>query len=218
LALTAVVVLTATACGSSTSTDPAPLAATQTGQAQSPATTAPASPTDPPSAPTPSPVEVTQSEAVAKLPMVRGEDALQPRAAYGSRLLVESYKLNQIDVDPNVHYLLWDPATSAFSDLWSSEPYKQDLIGGIDGDWVVFTRTGFVMPFPDWSLFVRNLKTGESRTITTSDPAVKLVQGVQPTFPSGFAPDPRISNGTVVWNEIVPGAWERHRHRARSGL
>lgn len=96
---------------------------------------------------------------------------------------------------------LWNPATRSAATAWSVPAGQQDWIDGIDGDWVATVRTGLSMPFPVWSLILRNIKTGETRTIASDDIAVRNVPGIRPTLPRGFAPLPSISNGSVVWVE-----------------
>jgi len=57
------------------------------------------------------------------------------------------------------------------------------------------------LPFPEWKVLLRNWRSGELREIAASDPRVAETPGLHPGLPNGFAPNPIIGDGRVVWDE-----------------
>lgn len=146
---------------------------------------------------------IVASQATARLPMMRGADVLQPVAAFEGSILVSVSP--QADTAATVQrFELWDPVRDSFSKVWSGEPGTQDIVGGVDGDWAATVRTGMELPFADWAVILRDLRTGESRTIAKSDPTVASDTHLAPDLPLGLAPLPSISGDTVVWDEYRP--------------
>jgi hypothetical protein len=143
---------------------------------------------------------IDTGEATAKLPMLRGTDVLQPVGAFG-KLIVVSVSPQQDRSGATQRFETWDPATGAFVKAWTGEAGKQDIIGGIAGDWAATVRTSLDLPFGDWVVILRNLRTGESRTLAQSDSAVASDPTLKPDLPLGFAPLPSISGAVVVWDE-----------------
>lgn len=147
---------------------------------------------------------ITDAEATARLPMRRGVDLLQPVAAYGAEILVNARPADDPSDAIPQRFELWDPTTGAFSEAWTSEPGWQDIIGGVDGDWIATVRTTTALPFADWTLIARNLRSGEVRTLAQSDASVAENKQLHPDLPMGLAPLPSISGTKVVWDEWRP--------------
>lgn len=102
-------------------------------------------------------------------------------------------------------YELWNVHTGERKPGWESAPGTQDWLGEVSGDWLVTVRGGLSLPFAQWRLILRNLKTGEAREIAHDDPNVVHVPNLPVRLPSGFAPEPSISGQRVVWSEFVVG-------------
>lgn len=118
-----------------------------------------------------------------------------PAGWYGDRLLA-SIGAGSPDGET---IALVDPATGDHQDLWTVPEGQQDIVTSIDGDWAAVVRTGLQLPFPDWTLYVRNLASGEARLLAKSDEDVEDEPGVQPVLPLGFAPSASLSGGQVAW-------------------
>ena len=128
-----------------------------------------------------------------------------PVAAYDRWIVLQTEPFPITPNDENVprQYSLWDPETGETASGWSAPPGWHDGVFDADGDWIATVRVGFSLPFPEWSLILRNLKTGEEREIAKSDPRVLEVPGLHPQLPSGFAPWPSLSGGKLVWAEYT---------------
>jgi hypothetical protein len=79
---------------------------------------------------------------------------------------------------------------------------KLDEFTVADGGWVATIETGYSLPLARWSLLLRNLDSGEVRTVAISDERVPpLARNVQ-LGPAGFAPLPAIGGGRLAWVEF----------------
>jgi hypothetical protein len=147
-------------------------------------------------------IRTSAGEAVF-LPMTRdGRDA-QPVAAYGDDfLLAESRASGPTGVEPQ-RFVQWDPDSGEDQPAWESIPGRQDIVAGVDGESVVYVRTGLALPFADWSLEVRDLKTGVTKALAAGQPAVLQAVGVTVAPPFGVAPRPAVRDGKVAWEEYA---------------
>src|SRR5690606_29128525 len=93
----------------------------------------------------------------------------------------------------------WDPASGERELAWTGEEGAQEIVTSIDGDWAAVVRTGFELPFPEWTLLLRNLATGEVRTLAEGTPDVLTAEGVSPSLPLGLAPFAVVDGGHVAW-------------------
>lgn len=127
---------------------------------------------------------------------------LQPVAAWGDRFLVTETDTRE-GAGETQRILLWDPSTETSQPLWTSDPGKQDIIAGVDRDSAVYVRVGLALPFADWSLQVRDLVTGDVRTIAEASRGIESAEGVSPAPPFGLAPAPAVAAGRVAWAEYT---------------
>ena len=100
----------------------------------------------------------------------------------------------------------WDPRTGARAPLWQGAAGKQDIVLASSGDWLATVRTGLALPFPEWQLILRNVTTGEARTIARNEGTVADAPDLQPGLPFGFAPKPVMDGATVTWIQYAGSA------------
>ncbi|MGH2609284.1 MAG: hypothetical protein ACRDHF_09370, partial [Tepidiformaceae bacterium] len=93
----------------------------------------------------------------------------------------------------------WDPDNDDREPAWVSQPGRQDIVAGVDGDAAVYVRTGLALPFADWELEVRDLETGEVTELAAGKPEVLEAAGATPTPPFGLAPHPAVHDGKLAW-------------------
>ncbi len=144
---------------------------------------------------------ILDTEATARLPIRRGMDILQPVASYGEDILVSITPTEDPSGATPQRFELWDPKSGAFSAAWTGTPGQQDIIGGVDGDWVATVRTTTALPFADWTIIVRNLRSGETYPFAQGDPVIANNAQLHPDLPMGLAPLPSVSGTKVVWEE-----------------
>lgn len=138
----------------------------------------------------------------AKVLPLGPNEAVQPVGEWDGRILL-SARVGATAETSVSRLSAWDPETGGASELWESTPGTQDVVAAVEGDWAAIVRTGHEMPFPEWVLQLRNLRTGDVRTLAQSDAAVAEVSSLQPGLPLGFAPFPSLVGGKVVWAEYV---------------
>lgn len=162
--------------------------------------------------------DITSAEAIGGVPNFFGpllgfgmKYGQSPYAAFQDRVLVRRFS-RVVDSDETSQYLLWDPVDGTYELMWEGEPHMQDWFAEVDGDWVPTVRFGLSLPFPGWTLSLRNLVTGEIRTLATSDDDVLAVRGLAIGLPLGLAPYPSIHAGQVVWCEWAFGE-DRQVHK-----
>ena len=100
----------------------------------------------------------------------------------------------------------WDPRTGARAPLWQGAAGLQDIVLASSGDWVATVRTGLALPFPEWELILRNVTTGEARTIARNEGTVADAPDLQPGLPFGFAPKPVMDGAMVTWIQYAGSA------------
>lgn len=127
-------------------------------------------------------------------PRLRGEDPI--RAVSEEWILV-----TRGSVERGTEFWLWSPLTGERRWLWTTEPGKSDLVGDVEGEWVVFTRMGMWLPLVEWRLYVRNVETGEVRVLAEGDRTLGDVGGLPVGVPLGFAPLGTMAGGRVAWVE-----------------
>lgn len=154
---------------------------------------------------------ISTDEASYTLPMLHDGRLVQPVAAVGKRFLLQEQPANYATGAAPV-FELWDPANNSYQPAWTGEPGRQDVVGGASGDWVATVRTGNELPFADWSLILRNVATGEARTLATADQGAESVDGLRPDLPLGFAPLPSISGHVVAWDAYFATARGAGKH------
>lgn len=149
-------------------------------------------------------------DATARLKVHTGDRLYSPVAAYGQQLIVRSAdariaEFGHADDPPDYRLDLWDPRSGSMTPLWATPARQEpvhDIVSGVDAPWAATVRTGMSLPFDTWELILRNLETGEERSIAASDPAVVETPGLEPKLPAGFAPLPSIAGGKVTWDAI----------------
>ena len=145
---------------------------------------------------------IERTQAVAHLDGTAGATDVQPVAAVGHRVvLAESPPLDDA-TSPQVFELL-DPTTGERSPGWTGSPGQQDIVTGDGGDWVVVVRTGYSLPFADWSLAARNVVTGAVVQLAVGDPTIAAAQGIHADPPLGMAPSVAISGARIVWSQFA---------------
>jgi hypothetical protein len=173
----------------------------------SPATPTPTLPTPTPSAtvaPSPTPAvrvgaRITPADASTSLPMLRDNSHYWfPDGGYGAQIVVASFPSKGPGSETEgSEYSLWDPATGSITPEWTDAPGLQETYTQSDGDWLETVTRGFggTAAMADWTIILRNLKTGEKRDIAKASPAdIGVVL-------SGDRPAPSINDGKVVWVE-----------------
>jgi hypothetical protein len=157
----------------------------------------------------PQEVTVSDSETIRsgeEMPRLEGwgsDDEVHraPVAAFGDRFVVQRMYLKRPAGHP-VEYEMWDSRTGQFSLLWSVPAGTLNEFGVSEGSWLAIVETGYSLPLPKWSLIVRDVDSGEVRTIAESDSRIPdLASGIQ-LGPAGFAPLPAIGSGRVAWAEF----------------
>ncbi len=151
--------------------------------------------------------EIRASDDALFLRMAREGRDVQPVAAYGEDFILAESSASTRDGTAPQRFVLWKPVSGESQPAWESTPGQQDIVAGIDGDFVVYVRTGLALPFADWSLQVRNLRSGATRELAAGHPAVLEAPGVTAAPPFGVAPRPAVHGGKVAWEEyaIVDG-------------
>jgi hypothetical protein len=157
----------------------------------------------------PQEITVSDSETIRsgdEMPRLEGwgsddEVGRTPIAAFGDRFVVQKMYLKRPAEHP-VEYEMWDSRTGQFSSLWSVPAGTINEFGVSEGSWLAIVETGYSLPLPKWSLIVRDVDSGEVRTIAESDSRIPgLAAGIQ-LGPAGFAPLPAIGAGRVAWTEF----------------
>lgn len=148
---------------------------------------------------------ISPDQAAHFLPLLYDGRQVQPVAAFGERFLLSESDAKR-DASGVQTFSLWDPVSGLRTPVWTSEPGRQDIVTGIDGDIAIAVRTGLALPFADWRMEAHNLVTGESRTIAAAQSGVAGTPGVAPGPPFGFAPYPSVHNGRLAWVEFRNGA------------
>ncbi|HET7738724.1 MAG TPA: hypothetical protein VFK32_09145 [Tepidiformaceae bacterium] len=122
-----------------------------------------------------------------------------PAAAAGERIILKGTSPRPPHITQR--FVLYDPITQAIDDLWSSPEGAQDALTSSDGDWLAISRMSPSLPFEDWTVMLRNWRTGEVREVAKSDPRVATYPGLHVGLPNGLAPNPQVRDGVVVWDE-----------------
>jgi hypothetical protein len=135
------------------------------------------------------------------LPLLDDGRQAMPVAAYGEGFLLSETPAPGSEPDARQRFTLWDPVAGTRTVVWESEPGKQDIVTGVDGELAIAVRTGLELPFEAWALLAVNLVTGEATVLAESDPAVMNAPGVTPRPPFGFAPYPAVHSGRLAWVE-----------------
>ncbi|MEO8457473.1 MAG: hypothetical protein ABI559_06645 [Chloroflexota bacterium] len=170
--------------------------------------TATASPSTSPSpSPTPFVIDggpITHGDAVTALAMQADADHYQsPVGAYGNMIIVQTMPAKGPDSETvGWSYSLWDPAQNTFTPAWTDAPGLQETFMQSDGDWVETVTRGFggTAGMDEWTLTLRNLKTGEVRTIAQAQPGLADINITQVTLQNN--PDPSLAGGKLVWSEV----------------
>jgi hypothetical protein len=125
----------------------------------------------------------------------------RPVAAWGEQVVVSQQPAGEQGAAQQ--FAAWDPRSGARTTLWDGVEGQQDIVTAVDGDWAAVVRTGMALPFPEWQLTLRNLRTGESRLLAQTDPGVLKAKNLQPGLPLGFAPFAEAGGGRVTWVQHV---------------
>ncbi|MCK9517600.1 MAG: hypothetical protein M0R74_01025 [Dehalococcoidia bacterium] len=128
---------------------------------------------------------------------------VQPVAAWGDEIVLKVDATPAPGAGSTPEFAFWNVETGERRPGWTGEPGTQEIVTDLDGDWASIVRTGFELPFADWTLLLRNLETGEVRTIAAGDPEVGSTEGLQPGLPLGFAPFASMHNGRVAWAQYA---------------
>lgn len=159
------------------------------------------------------PADAAYAIAVAPQP----GDSVQPVGSWDNKVLLKRESGAKPGVHGRLSFELLAVEAKVLTPLWTVPEGKQESLWGLDGDWAALTQTGPSLPFADWSVVLRNLRTGEARTIAEDDPSITSFQDLDPVLPLGFAPTPSIAGHTAIWVETVPnGDHSGAIHRIRS--
>lgn len=131
------------------------------------------------------------------------DDHAQPVAAWGTEIILRVDEAPAPGSAPTPAFATWNPETGERRPAWQGTPGTQEIVAGVEGDWAAVVRTGFALPFPEWTLMLRNLATGEVRTLAEGDPSLATVEGLEPGLPLGFAPLPSLHAGRVAWAQYT---------------
>ena len=127
------------------------------------------------------------------------DEAIQPVGAWQDEIVLRVGGEPDPNATPVSRFETWDPASGERELAWTGEEGAQEIVTSIDGDWAAVVRTGFELPFPEWTLLLRNLATGEVRTLAEGTPDVLTAEGVSPSLPLGLAPFAVVDGGHVAW-------------------
>lgn len=149
---------------------------------------------------------IIAGEDAVFLPMSHDGRQVQPVAVLEDSFLLAETTITETGTTAQ-QFVTWAPEGDQRETRWQSEPGRQDIVAGVDGNEVVYVRTGLELPFADWELEVRDLSTGETKTLATGAPDVLTAMGVSAAPPFGVAPQPSVRDGQVVWAqyEVVAG-------------
>jgi hypothetical protein len=190
-ALTFVAALTI-ACGSSSRATPTPTLPTPT-----PSATVASSPT--PAVRVGAPI--TPADASTFLPMALDDTHYwSPMGGYGSQIVVAAIPSKGPNSENEPwQYSLWDPVTGSTTPEWTDAPRLQETYMQSDGDWVETVTRGFggTAAMADWTIILRNLKTGEERDVAKAQPGQGEINLTQITLQND--PDPSLAGGKLVW-------------------
>ena len=154
------------------------------------------------------------------LPMSHDGRQVQPVAALDHGFLLAETTVSEAGATGQ-RFVTWDADAEQREVAWESEAGRQDIVAGVDGSKVVYVRTGLELPFADWKLEVRDLATGETKTLGKGTPEVMSAMGASASPPFGVAPRPAVEDGKVAWAqyEVVAGRAMRrvHVHNLESG-
>jgi hypothetical protein len=176
-----------------------------------PLATATASPSASPS-PTPfvhAGPPITHADASKSLPMAADDTHYRaPLGAYGDQIILQTSPNKSSESDAEGwSYSLWDPVKNTFIPEWTDAPGLQETYMQSDGDWLETVTRGFggTAAMADWTIILRNLKTGEARTIAQAQPGQGDVNLTQITLQND--PDPSLAGGKLVWTaaELLAG-------------
>jgi hypothetical protein len=134
------------------------------------------------------------------LPLVDSWAIVEPVAAWGGQVIL---RRSPFDTNQEQSFFAWDPDTGWRTPLWGGEPGKQDIVADTSGDWAAVVRTGMSLPFAQWSLVLRNMRTSESRVIALAHPALPELPGLDGAPPLGYMPAVSLSGNDLVWNQYV---------------
>lgn len=149
-------------------------------------------------------VEAEAGEAIApgqqtKVLRVAANRPVQPVAAWGDELVVRIDTAPAPPATPTPEFAFWNPQTGEQRPGWRGDAGTQEILTDVGGDWASVVRTGFELPFAEWTLQLRNLATGEVRTLAEANPEVAKAEGLQPGPPLGFAPFASVHDEHVAW-------------------
>ena len=137
------------------------------------------------------------------LPMLTDGWQARPVAAWGGKFLVSETEVHQEADSISQRFVLWDPVTGMREPAWETDAGWQDIVTGVDGGLAVTVRTGLELPFPEWRIDVRNLRTHETKTVAQSQAEVAEDPSVKVAPPFGFAPYPSVQGGRLAWAEYT---------------
>ncbi len=140
---------------------------------------------------------ITTEDDVKRLE-VEGE-VVQPVGAWQDEIVLRVGGEPVPNETPVSRFETWDPESGDRDLVWTGDEGVQEIVTGIDGDWAAIVQTGFELPFPEWTLILRNLATGEVRTLAEGTPEVLNADGVTPSLPLGLAPFAVVEGGHVTW-------------------
>lgn len=147
--------------------------------------------------------DVRPGATTPRLPLLSSPGRAQvPLAADGDWIVLGDRPTSAI-TGSTYTYALWNISTGERRAGWDAPPDMQDWLGESSGGWLVTVRIGLSVPFADWRLILRNLRTGETREIAHSNPDVEKIPNLPVRLPSGFAPTPSVSGTRVTWSEFV---------------
>jgi dipeptidyl aminopeptidase/acylaminoacyl peptidase len=131
-----------------------------------------------------------------------------PDGGYGAQIVVASVPSKGPGAETEGwEYSLWDPATGSITPEWTDAPGLQETYMQSDGDWLETVTRGFggTAAMADWTIILRNLKTGEKRDIAKAQPGQAEINLTQITLQND--PDPSLADGKLVWGsaELIAG-------------
>jgi hypothetical protein len=145
--------------------------------------------------------EIGVDQAEFNLPTRDGGGFQEPWAAWLDSILLVTYPRSSDAKEIKTHEI-WRPQTGTFEEAWRTPAGMQDLLLDQSGDWFLTLRTDHNLGSPVWELILRNLQSGEARTLAQGNPEVAKVPGLPWRLPYGLGAAGSVSGETVVWVEF----------------
>lgn len=123
-----------------------------------------------------------------------------PMAGSGDRIVIARIPMKGPDAATEPwSYYVWDLVSGTMEEGWTDPSGTQETSADMLGDWYVAVQRGFggTAAYDEWSIYLRNLGTGEVRMLGEN------MAGDTSDLPMvhGYDPAPSIANDFVVWSQ-----------------